>query len=73
MSFACAVQVPISPTAYQNRPYENLKFLLAFDLVFIIMYIEPLTSDLFLAYFGYCHFDELIFAILEGPKLHSEK
>jgi hypothetical protein len=49
-------------------PQRRHEIYVGFDSSSIIRYFEPLTIDIFKAYFEYCHFNENIF-----PSLRKEK
>ena len=71
--FGCVVYVPIAPPQCTKMgPQCRLGIYVGFDSLSIIRYLEPLTSDVFAAYFNDCHFDEIIFPPLRGEKVLPE-
>ena len=46
------------------RPIRRLGIYVGYESPSIIKYIEPLTGDLFIVKFAYCHFDESHFLTL---------
>jgi hypothetical protein len=72
--FGCAVYVPISPPQRTKMgPQRRLEIYISFHSPSIIKYLEPLTRDIFTAYFADCQFDEIIFSILGGEKEKLKK
>ncbi|XP_021830713.1 uncharacterized protein LOC110770803 [Prunus avium] len=67
--FGCAVYVPIAPPQRTKMDLQRiLGIYVGFDSPSIIRYLEPLTGDIFTAWFANCHFDETIFPLLGGEK-----
>ena len=66
-TFGYAVYVPIAPLQCTKMgPQRRLGIYMGFDSLSIIRYLEPLTGDVFKAYFEYCHLNETIFPPLRG-------
>ena len=77
-SFWFAIYVHIAPLQCTKMGLQcRLGIYVGFDSLSIIRYLEPLTSNVFAAYFNNCHFDEIIFPPLRGekslPKAQREK
>ena len=67
--FGCAVYVPVAPPQRTKMgPQRRLGIYVGFDSPFIILYLEPLTGDLFTASFADYRFDETNFPQLGGEK-----
>ena len=54
-------------------PQRRLGIYVGFHSNSIIQYLEPLTGNLFIARFAYCHFDEYVFPSLGGDKPINNK
>jgi hypothetical protein len=54
-------------------PQRRLRIYIGFHYPSIIIYLEPLTEDIFTACFADCQFYEIIFSILWGEKEKLEK
>ena len=71
--FSCAVYVPIAPPQRTRmRPQRRLGIYVGYESPSIIRHLEPLTSDVFLARFADCHFDETKFPTLGGENKPME-
>ena len=67
--FGCVVYVLITPTQRIKIGLQRrLEIYVDFDSPFIIIYIEPLIEDVFIAHFMDCYFNENVF-----PSLGEEK
>jgi len=72
--FGCAVYVPIyMPQHTKMDPQRRLGIYIGFESLSIIKYLEPLTSDSFMARFVDCHFNETMFPVLEGEIKQLER
>ncbi|KAM2685331.1 hypothetical protein EV1_046712 [Malus domestica] len=49
-------------------PQRMMGIYVGYDSPLIIRYLEPLTNDLFTAYFTDCHFYDTVFSSLGGDK-----
>jgi hypothetical protein len=57
--FSCAVYVPISPPQRTSMaPHRKLAIYVGYKSSSIIKYLEPLTGNLFTAWYADCIFDE---------------
>ncbi|KAJ9541050.1 hypothetical protein OSB04_027556 [Centaurea solstitialis] len=71
--FECAVYVPIAPPQRTKMgPQRRLGIYVGYETSSIIRYLEPLTGDVFIARFAYCHFNETMFPALGGEKKIKE-
>ena len=72
--FCYGVYVPIAP-AHQTKmgPQRFLGIYVGFQSSSIIKYLEPLTSEVFIARFADCYFDENGFQSLGGGKPIQEE
>ncbi|KAM2685817.1 hypothetical protein EV2_008778 [Malus domestica] len=67
--FGCLVYVSISPSLrIKIGPQQRMRIYVRYDSSSIIHYLEPLTGDLFTAYFADCHFYKTVFLSLRGDK-----
>ncbi|KAM2693263.1 hypothetical protein EV2_007454 [Malus domestica] len=67
--FGCAVYVPIVlPLCTKMGHHRRMGIYVGYDSPSITCYLEPLTGDLFTLRFSECHFDEIVFPLLEGDK-----
>ena len=65
--FSCAVYVPISlPKRTSMGPQRKLGIYVGYQSPSIINYLEPLTGDLFTAWYADCIFNEEHFPALRG-------
>jgi hypothetical protein len=72
--FGCAVYAPILPPKRTSiGPHRKLGTYVEYHSPSIIKYLEPLTKDLFTAWYADCIFNDDHFPTLEGVyKYHSE-
>jgi hypothetical protein len=64
-NFGCVVYTLISPPKRTSTsPHRRMGIYMGFQSLFILKYLEPLTSDLFMARFSDCIFNEDHFLIL---------
>jgi hypothetical protein len=72
--FECVVYAPISPPKCTSMgPHRKLGIYMGYHSPSIIKYMEPLTGDLFTAWYADCIFNEDHFPALgEDYKYHSE-
>ncbi|KAM1093339.1 hypothetical protein ACFX2B_008349 [Malus domestica] len=67
--FCCLVYVSISLSLHiKIGPQQRMRIYVRYDSSSIIHYLEPLTGDLFTAYFTDCHFYKTVFLSLRGDK-----
>ena len=67
--FGCAIYVPIAPPQRSKLGHQHwLGIYVDFNSPFIIHYLEPLTTDVFIARFIYCYFDENVIPSLRESK-----
>ena len=71
--FGCAVYVPISPPQRTSMgPHRKLGIYVGYSSPSNIKYLEPLTGDLFTAWFTDCIFNEDHFSTLEREMYQKE-
>jgi hypothetical protein len=71
--FGCVVYVPIAPPQRTSMgPHRKLGIYVGYSLPLIIKYLEPLTGDLFTAWFADCIFNEDHFLALGGELYQKE-
>jgi hypothetical protein len=61
------------PQHTKMDPQRRLRIYIGFESLSIIKYLEPLTSDSFMARFVDCHFNETMFPVLEGEIKQLER
>ncbi|XP_019240264.1 PREDICTED: uncharacterized protein LOC109220263 [Nicotiana attenuata] len=54
-------------------PQRRLRIYVGYESPSIIKYLEPMTGDLFMARFSYCHFDESVYPTLGGENKQLKK
>ena len=72
--FGCTINVPFAPTQRTKMGSQRrLGISVGFDYPSIIRYLAPLTSDVLIAHFVDCHFNESVFSPLGGEKFVLEE
>ena len=72
--FGCDIYVPIAPPQRSKLGHQHrLGIYVDSNSLFIIHYLEPLTGDVFIAYFTDCYFDENDFPSLRENKSIPEE
>jgi hypothetical protein len=65
--FGCAVYAPISPPQYTTMsPHRKMDIYVGYHSPSIIKYLEPMTGDLFTAWYADCIFNKDHFLALGG-------